>query len=280
MLKAVVTIGSAVAMALAFALIVVLRDQRRTPTPLAGDEPLRERVAVTLGRTSGMVAGAGLAGVLTMGAGLRLMMRVLAVTSPQAAQGLRTEADEVVGDVSVGGSLFLIVVIGVGSGFVGLALFAVLRRWLPGRSVGAGLVGAAIGAGVLVRPTNLLTTDNRDFEILSPVALAVVMCVAIFALFGATFGVLVDRFASRWPRPGKGVTGVLSPLPIVALLLTPPVLAVVLVAVAIGVAAPRIRAGRTPAVTAPRRALGRYVVLTVGGIGVLSVGLSAAELLS
>jgi hypothetical protein len=280
MLKAVVTIGTAVAVAVALALVVGLRDQRHTPSPLSGDEPFGERVRVTLGRTSSMVAGAGLAGMLTMGAGLRLMMRVLAVTSSGAAQGARTEADEIVGEVSAGGSVFLVVVIGAGAGLVGLALFAPLRRWLPDRSVGAGLVGAAIGAGLLARPTNVLSSNNRDFELLGPVALAVVVCVALFALFGATFGVLVDRFAARWPRPGRSVARAASMLPIGILVLVPPVFAAVVLAVAIGVAAPKIRPSSAPALTAAHRGVGRAVVLAAGGLGALSVGLSAAQILT
>jgi hypothetical protein len=279
-LKAVVTIGSAVAVAGALALVTALRDQRRTPTPLSGGEPLAERLSVTLSRTSSMVAGAGIAGVLTVGAGLRLMMRVLAVTSPTAVQGVRTEADEIVGEVSASGTIFLIVVIGVGAGVVGLALFVPLRRWLPERSVTAGVVGAAIGAGLLARPTNLLASGNRDFEVLSPVALAVAMSVAMFALFGATFGVLVDRFAGRWPRPGRSVAGVLSLVPIAVMALAPPVHAGVLLAVGIGVAVPTIRPGLTSIPPAADRSFGRTAVLGAGGLGALSVGLAAAQLLS
>ena len=184
MLKAGVTIGCAVAMVVAAVLAVRLRHTRRTPSPLSGREPFGERLAVTVSRAGGMLLGAFLAGVLTIGAGGRLMMRVLAATSSDDVQGLRTEADEIVGEVSVGGSMFLIVVVGIGAAVVGLALFSALRRWLPDRSLAAGLVGVSIGAGLLVRPAGLLSSTNSDFTLLTPVALAVAFCLATLCSSG------------------------------------------------------------------------------------------------
>ena len=200
-------------MVMAVVLAVRLRHTRRTPSPLTGTEPFGERLAVTVGRVGGMLLGAFLAGVLTIGAGSRLMMRILAMTSSDDVQGLRTEADEIIGRVSAGGTTFLIVVAGIGSAAAGLVLFLALRRWLPDRSLIAGLVGVAIGAGLVVRPSGLIASDNSDFALVEPVALAVVLCLAIIVLFGATFGVLVDRLAPRWPRPGWSVRGVVSVLP-------------------------------------------------------------------
>ena len=207
MLRSGVTTGCAAAMVMAVVLAVRLRHTRRTLSPLTGTEPFGERLAVTVGRVGGMLLGAFLAGVLTIGAGSRLMMRILAVTSSDGVQGRRTEADEIIGRVSAGGTTFLIVVAGIGAAAAGLVLFLALRRWLPDRSLIAGLVGVAIGAGLVVRPSGLIASDNSDFALVEPVALAVVLCLAIIVLFGATFGVLVDRLAPRWPRPAWSVRG-------------------------------------------------------------------------
>ena len=87
MLKAGITIGCAGAMVAAAVLAVGLRHTRRTPSPLSGSEPLRERLAVTVSRAGGMLIGAYLGGLLTIGAGGRLMMRVLAATSSDDVQG-------------------------------------------------------------------------------------------------------------------------------------------------------------------------------------------------
>src|SRR5688572_8223885 len=109
MLRAAVTIGCVAAMVAAAIVAVRLRDTRRTPTQISDGEPFGERLATTVSRGGGMVLGACLAGVLTIGAGSRLMMRVLAATSSDDVQGRLTDAEEVIGEVSVGGSVFLII---------------------------------------------------------------------------------------------------------------------------------------------------------------------------
>lgn len=285
MLKIAITAGCGAAMVLAAALTMWLRGTRRTPSPLAGDEPFGERLAVTVGRTGGMLVGAAVAGWLTIGAGLRLMMRVLAATSSDDAQGRVTDADEIVGRVSVGGSLFLIVLGGLGAAVVGFALFALLRRWLPDRALVAGLIGVGIGGGVLVRPVGLITVDNDDFTLVSPAALAVALSIVTLVLFGATFGVLVDALAPRWPRPGRSVSGVVSVLPFVLLLPAPPVFVAVVIGTLAGSFVPRLRS-RTArdqssthdALRSPTR-LGRILVSTLGAVGSLSIVVAASQVL-
>jgi hypothetical protein len=286
MLKAGVTIGCAAAMVAAAVLAVRLRHTRRTPSPLSGSEPFGERLAVTASRAGGMLIGAYLGGVLTIGAGSRLMMRVLAATSSHQVQGLRTEADEIIGKVSVGGSVFLIVVVGIGAAFVGLALYSILRRWLPDRSLAAGLVGVAIGAGLLVRPANLLTSTNRDFTLVAPVALAVVLCLTALVLFGSTFGVLVDHLAPRWPRPGWSPLGVVPLLPFAVLLPVPPLFVAAVIGVLAGTVAPRLRSSATrdhserPDIEGAGARPGRILVMALGGIGSLSIVVAAGQVLA
>lgn len=286
MLKAGITIGCAGAMVAATVLAVTLRHTRRTPSPLSGSEPFAERLAVTVSRAGGMLVGAYLGGLLTIGAGSRLMMRVLAATSSADVQGQLTEADEIIGEVSVGGSMFLIVVVGVGASVLGLALFLVLRRWLPDRSLVAGLVGVAIGAGVLVRPSGFLSSANRDFTIISPVALAVALCLVTLVLFGATFGVLVDRLAIRWPRPGWSPGGAVSVLPFAVLLPAPPLFVAAVIGVLAGAVAPRLRSPAAqdhsvrPDVQGASARPERILVMALGGLGVLSVAVAAGQVVA
>jgi hypothetical protein len=264
---------------------VWLRRAERTPSPLTGLDPFPQRLAVTIGRTGGMLVGAYLAGVLVIGAGARLMMRVLAATSPEDVQGLRTEADAIVGDVTVGGSAFLIVALGLGAGVVGLALFAALRRWLPSRSLAAGVIGSAIGAGLLVRPSGLVSADNVDFTILEPTALGLGMCLVIIVLFGATFGVLVDRLAPRWPRPGWSLRGIASILPFAVLLLSPPLLLAALAGVFFGTVAPTLprsvaSQGQLPVGAESGGArFGAVAVVAAGALGGVSVLVAAGQVL-
>jgi MFS family permease len=286
MLKPGVTIGCAAAMVAALILAVRLRHTRRTPSPLSGSEPFGERLAVNVGRTGGMLIGAFISGLLTIGAGGRLMMRVLAATSSDDVQGLRTEADQIIGKVSAGGSAFLIVVVGIGAAVVGLALFTTLRRWLPDRSLAAGLIGAAIGAGLLVRPLGLLSSDNSDFTLVAPVGLAVGLCLAMLVLFGATFGVLVDRLGPRWPRPGWSFKGIMSVLPFAVLLLAPQLFVATVIGVLGGTLASRVRSPAEqnhsvrPDVEGAGTRFGRVLVMALGVVGSLSIVVAAGQVLA
>ena len=286
MLKVVVTVACVAAMLVAAALAVWLRDTRRTPSPLSGSEPFRERLAVTVARTGGMLTGAYLAGLLALGAGVRLLMRVLAATSSDEAQGRFTDADEVVGEVSAGGSIFLILFVGLGIAVIGLAIFAGLRRWLPDSSLAAGMIGVAIGAGALVRPTGLLDASNSDFELVTPVILAIAITLATFVLFGATFGVLVDYLAPRWPRPGRSIRGVASVIPLAMLLPSPPIFVAMAVAVLGATFVPRLRLRAQRDHSAPttvlgvRNRVGRVLVATLGGVGGLSVLVAVVQILT
>lgn len=286
MLKAGVTIGCAAAMIVAVVLAVQLRHTRRTPSPLSGGEPFSERLAVTVGRSAGMLTGAILAGVLTIGAGGRLLMRIMAATSSDDVQGRLTEAEEIVGEVSVGGSVFLIVGLGIFSAVVGLALFLLLRRWLPNRSLAAGLVGVAIGAGPLVRPSGFIASTNPDFSLLSPVVLAVAICLGMLLLFGSTFGVLVDHLAPRWPRPRWSPLGVVSVLPFGMLLPAPPLFVAVVIAVLVGTVATGLRSptaldsGVRHGVDEGGSGAARVLVLVLGGLGSLSIVVAAGQVLA
>jgi hypothetical protein len=235
-----------------------------------------------------MLAGAYIAGMLTIGAGGRLMMRILAATSSDDVQGLRTEADETIGEVTVGGSFFLIVVAGIGAALAGLALFSILRRRLPDRSIVAGLVGVAIGGGLLVRPAGLIAANNSDFKVLAPVALAVALSLSTLVLFGATFGVLVDHLGSRWPRPGWSPRGVVAVLPFAVLLPVPPIFVAALLVILVGSLATKSRSAPAPAqgdavqgkVEGAATRAARLLVMALGGLGGLSIVVAAGEVLA
>ena len=95
-----------------------------------------------------LTIGAVVAGLLAAGAGGRLAMRLLAVTAGDGAQGRITEADEVVGKITVGGSIAFIVFGGLFAGLVGAVIYMLLRKWLPSGRLGA-LALAALLLGTL-----------------------------------------------------------------------------------------------------------------------------------
>jgi hypothetical protein len=166
------------------------------PTEPQAGKPLMLRLlrTGTIGMLGGMAAGA-----LVGGLGARLMMRVLAATSGDSAQGLLTEADERVGRITTDGTLGIVLFVGVFGGLVGGLLYVVLRRWLPHPAWHAGLSLGSLLFVVFAR-LDPLSPDNRDFTILHPTWLAVVLIAVLFLLFGVTVAPLIERLDRGYPR--------------------------------------------------------------------------------
>ncbi|MDQ4059440.1 MAG: hypothetical protein M3124_09995 [Actinomycetota bacterium] len=166
---------------------------------------------------SGAMAGA-IAGLVAGGIGSRLAMRVLAITTP-AAEGAITEADATVGQITAGGTLFLLLfgtALGVGGGLAYLAL----RHWLPARWRGPafGLLLLAIAGPFLVDP------DNPDFVILEPAWLGVAMFAALPVLFGLLVAQLQARLEPFFTRQrSRGATTAVLILGLLPLALGGPV---------------------------------------------------------
>jgi hypothetical protein len=142
----------------------------------------------------GLIPGALLGGVVG-GAGSRLAMRIMAMTS-RNARGFETDFGATVGTITPSGTIFLLIAGGLVGVFGGLIYLAV-RRLLPGRGwiKGAlfGVVLLGIGGRVLVVP------DNPDFRILRPDGLAVAMFAALPLLFGLAF-VPLSESLEPWIR--------------------------------------------------------------------------------
>lgn len=144
--------------------------------------------------TVAVVAGLG-SGLLLAGAGGRLAMRFLAATAGDAAQGRLTEAEQAVGEITVGGTIGFIVFTGLFFGGASGALYLLVRRWLPDGRLG----GVAFGGLLLVllaTRIDPLRADNPDFEIVGPSWLAV----AVFAALAVAHGMLVAALAGRYSR--------------------------------------------------------------------------------
>ena len=159
------------------------------PTPIA-----TARTAVLDAvRTVAVISAAGLvAGVAIAGLGGRLVMRVLAVTSGDAAQGRLTEAGETVGRISSDGTIGFIVFVGLFAGVLGATAHLVLRRWLPATAGRAGLVLGLVLLGT-AGVSDPLAPDNVDFRVLRPTWLAVALVVATGLLLGTTLTTLAAR---------------------------------------------------------------------------------------
>ena len=163
--------------------VVAARDTPTSPASAAFDA-LRTLACVL---TAGFIAG-----LLVVGLGGRLVMRVLAATSGAGAQGQTTDAGERVGEITFGGSLGFFIFAGLIIPLASSLVFIPLRRILPRPAWTAGLL-----FGLLLLATfgvsDPLSPANRDFVILSPLWLAVTLVCITALLFGMTFSALVAR---------------------------------------------------------------------------------------
>ena len=200
------------------------------PWPLGGADTPAETSSVESGRLSVRTAalrylrgvaiamvGGFWAGVLVTGPGVRLIMRLLAVTAGDDAQGRLTEADEVVGNIDLGGTIALVFFGGVLTGLLSGAIYVIVRPWLPSGRVGGVVFGALhlVVAGTVIDP---LRPDNPDFDLVGPGWLAV----TTFGLACVLHGMAVIAFANRYShslRPATRVSvGAVVPLVLPALI--------------------------------------------------------------
>ncbi|MFA5883024.1 MAG: hypothetical protein WDA60_04155 [Acidimicrobiia bacterium] len=227
-------------------------------------------------RTLSAIGGAGLvAGLLVPGLGGRLLMRALAATSGTRAQGKLTEADEVVGAITFDGSLGFVIFVGLVLPFAAALGYLALRHYLPGRAAAAG-VGFGVILLALFGVDDPLSPDNVDFDILSPLWLAVGGIVGLGLLFGVTFSALAARFDARLRPLSGGLRTVPGHAPFLLGLL-PPFAAVTVPYVGLRAA---LRGRTAPALTQGTvRSVGRVVVgLATAAAAVITL-VAAAEIL-
>lgn len=188
--------------------------------------------------TLAVVSGVG-SGILVAGAGGRLAMRLLAATAGDAAQGRRTEAQEIVGRISVGGTIGFVVFAALFFGLATGAIYLLIRRWLPRGRLGGLSYGALllVLAGTRIEP---LRPGNRDFDIVGPGWLAVV----VFGLLVVLHGMLVSAFAGRYstmaPLPSFDRRSFATHAPLALLLPAAPILVPVAAAGVVAVVLSRV----------------------------------------
>lgn len=172
------------------------------------------------------VTGLG-AGLLVAGAGGRLIMRLLAATSPDA-QGKITEADEVVGEISLGGTIGLIIFGGLFAGALTAVLYLLIRRLLPSGRLGALMFGLIL---LLLASTRVdpLRADNPDFVLVGPPWLAVLTFTALTLVHAMAIAGIAARYSHSLPALSRRPSTLLRHAPVLLILLIPPV-AVVAVA--------------------------------------------------
>ncbi len=162
------------------------------------------------------VAVALVAGVLAAGAGGRLLMRLLAVTSPDA-DGQFTEGGAEIGEITVGGTLGLMAFAGVPAGALAAVLYGLAGSMLPRGRAGGIVLGLAllVLAGAQLEP---LRPDNFDFNLVGPSWLSLLAFTAL-AIFQ---GMLTWALAGRLGLPSLPAGRVVRVAAVVVLLVAVP----------------------------------------------------------
>jgi hypothetical protein len=171
-----------------------------------------------LARISVTCAIGALTGAVIGGAGGRLAMLVLRLTSDPSLHGRETDDGFTIGVIS-GATLFLVGLTAF-LGVAGALVYAATRSWVPARlrPWAAAVVAGAVGGAEVIRP------DGIDFTLLEPLPLAVAMYVALPAAYGAALSVLLERsFARPAPKGWPALLGLVLLTPFVLTGLRSPV---------------------------------------------------------
>ncbi len=223
-------------------------DSDETPPP--GVIARRYVWYVTVAVVSGLASG-----ILVAGAGGRLAMRLLAATAGDAAQGRVTEADQVVGKITVGGTIGFIVFTGLFFGLATGALYLLIRRWLPGGRL----------AGVVIAATRIepLRRDNRDFDIVGPGWLSVVVFAALVLAHGMSVAAVAGRYSRALPLLSRRGRSVLAHAPLLLLAPMAPVLVPVTFVGVVSVLAARLRPVAATVRSPRSTVMGRAMLVTI-----------------
>jgi hypothetical protein len=162
----------------------------------APSRSLGDTMAARLRETAIVVVGSGIAGALVGGLGSRLVMRLAALAAPEA-RGMLTENGNVVGEITLQGTVALIIFAGLSSMVFGAGTFVVTRPWLPRRTTRRGM---AFGV-LLLALTGAAVIDkgNADFVILGDRLLNVTMFSALFVAFGLVASSAITVLERRVP---------------------------------------------------------------------------------
>lgn len=168
-----------------------------------------------LARTVASASAPGfIVGLIAGGIGSRLAMRVMAITSAHSAQGTKADFGATVGQISLGGTLFLLLAEGA-IGVLGALMFLAVRRWLTGKGWMRSLLFGSSLLAIFGR--SIIEVGNQDFVVLDPAVLAIGTFGAIFVIYGLLFVPLYEILgpkilAARTWAPAGLLVALLIPL--------------------------------------------------------------------
>ncbi|HEX4941835.1 MAG TPA: hypothetical protein VFW51_04815 [Actinomycetota bacterium] len=182
-----------------------LRRERRarilpvssTTTASAPSRTRGDGMAARLRSAAIVAIGSGIAGAVVGGLGSRLAMRLAALAAPEV-RGAVTENGAIVGEITLAGTIALMVFAGVASTALGAGAFVVVKPWLPERTVPRGV---AFGGFLLATMgSSVVDAGNADFMILGDRFLNVTIFSALFLAFGLVASASFTALEARVPE--------------------------------------------------------------------------------
>jgi len=164
-------------------------SERSTSEPWPAGEILRD---IARGGLAGLIVGIVIAGL-----GGRLVMRLAALLVP-AATGSFTENGNRIGDITLGGSIGLIVFVGLFAAVLFGVVWVVISPWLPGTGVARGLV--AMPVAVALGTFGLMSRNNPDFFVLGHDPRVVASLIGLVALVAPALAVVDGWLDRRLPH--------------------------------------------------------------------------------
>ena len=149
---------------------------------------------LAVGRHVGLASIAGVISGLIVGGVLgRIAMRISGFAAGPNLVGVHTSNGNRVGEITFGGTLGLVLFVGIATGLLGGVVFAAIEPWLRRLRPWHGL---AFGAALLATfGFTVLDPFNFDFSRFGPLPLNLVMFAALFVLFGVCAAWTFDRLS-------------------------------------------------------------------------------------
>ena len=132
------------------------------------------------------------------GVGSRIAMRVSGIAAGSAKQGFLTEGENAVGEITLSGTVVLVVF----SGFIGATgglIYLATRRWVADAGRWSGLAFGVLLLAML--GSAIIEGDNFDFYVFGPRTLNLAMFASLFILFGLLVAPLFERVHRALPAP-------------------------------------------------------------------------------
>ena len=150
----------------------------------------------------GGISGA-IVGIVVGGLGGRVVMRVAAILHPDAV-GALTENGNRIGDITMGGTLFL-VLFGLMFCAMAGAIWVIISPWIPGQTGVRALLTA--GVAIAIGTPVLIIGRNPDFVILDHDPVVVALLVALVGVIGLSIALVDGWLDQRLPPAVTGRKG-------------------------------------------------------------------------